>query len=274
MSGTNASRLPHPSRRSGACDTDPSRPPGKLFFAIAYQQAGCALCSDMTAAIGATCERTNRSPRAARQLRPRLWVMPPPSPTDDVAELLAGVCGGDERAWNTLVEKFAGLVWSVARSFRLPQAVTEDIAQTVWLRFAEHCGRIRQPERLAGWLATSTRHEALRVIKQGQRTVFDDELLDRTSSDDPSAEESFNDQETRRDVLDAFAQLDEDDQRLLRLVCAVPPLDYKTIAELLGRSVGSIGPTRARALERLRRLLPDGVALSDGGIPRVDESND
>ena len=54
----------------------------------------------------------------------------------------------------------------------------------------------------------------------------------------------------------AFELLTEDDQRFLRLLCAVPPIDYETIAEILGRPIGSIGPTRARCLERLRRLIP------------------
>ena len=63
---------------------------------------------------------------------------------------------GDESAWNELVDQFAGLVWSVARSFRLGKAATDDVVQTVWLRLAEHSSRIRQPDRLASWLATTT----------------------------------------------------------------------------------------------------------------------
>ena len=87
------------------------------------------------------------------------------------ASLLARVNEGDEAAWRELVDRYAGLVWSVARSFRLSSATTDDVVQTVWLRLAEYSSRIREPERLAAWLATATRNEALRVIRGQQRTV-------------------------------------------------------------------------------------------------------
>jgi len=177
----------------------------------------------------------------------------------DAHQLLRRVVDGDERAWEELVDQFAGLVWSVARSYRLAAASTDDVVQTVWLRLAEHCGRIREPDRLASWLATTTRNEALRVIKGHTRVMPSDTIADTAEPTAPSIEEHITDDVTMRAVLGAFAQLDDDDQQLLRLLCAVPPLEYQTIAELLGRPIGSIGPTRARCLQRLRRLLPAGI---------------
>lgn len=176
----------------------------------------------------------------------------------DPHDLLRRVVDGDERAWNVLVEQFAGLVWSVARTYRLSAASTDDVVQTVWLRLAEHCGRIRQPERLAAWLATTTRNESLRVIRGNARMAPSATINDTAEPTTPSIEERVDDDETMRIVLGAFAQLPDDDQQLLRLLCTVPPLDYQTIAEMLGRPIGSIGPTRARCLQRLRRLLPTG----------------
>ena len=136
--------------------------------------------------------------------------------------------------------------------------------QTVWLRLAEHCGRIRQPDRLASWLATTTRNESLRVIRGRTRvspTAWIEEAAEPTAS---SIEDLVTDDDTLRAVLIAFDKLSDDDQALLRLLCAVPPLDYETIAETLGRPIGSIGPTRARCLERLRRLLPAGYDPKEG----------
>ena len=69
----------------------------------------------------------------------------------------------------------------------------------------------------------------------------------------------MSDAATLQAVLDAFVKLSPADQQLMRLLCAVPPLDYETISELLGRPIGSIGPTRARCLERLKKLLPPGL---------------
>jgi RNA polymerase sigma factor (sigma-70 family) len=183
----------------------------------------------------------------------------------DNAALLARVVDGDESAWNELVERFAGLVWSVARSFRLSAATTDDVVQTVWLRLAEYCTRIREPDRLAGWLATTTRNEALRVIKGQQRVVPHADFAESSEPTSRSIEDVITDDVTLRAVLQAFDALPDADQRLLRLLCTVPPLDYQTIADILGRSIGSIGPSRARSLDKLRRLLPAGIDPKAGG---------
>ena len=60
-------------------------------------------------------------------------------------------------------------------------------------------------------------------------------------------------------MLHGFAQLPAKDQELLRLLCTVPPLDYATIGEMLGRPIGSIGPSRERALAKLKKLLSPGL---------------
>jgi len=177
----------------------------------------------------------------------------------DEAALLARVNAGDESAWNELVEHYAGLVWSVARSFRLSKASTDDVVQTVWLRLAENSTRIREPSRLASWLATATRHEALRVIRGHQRLVPHADFSDSSEPTSRSIEDIITDDATLKAVLQAFDRLTPADQQLLRLLCTVPPLDYQTIAEILGRSIGSIGPSRARCLDKLRRFLPAGI---------------
>jgi len=177
----------------------------------------------------------------------------------EAQELLRRVIDGDERAWGEVVDRFAGLVWSVARSYRLSSAATEDVVQTVWLRLAEHAARIRQPERLASWLATTTRNESLRVIRGNNRLTPQASVDEYAEPTTPSIEERVTDDVTLQAVLAAFVQLSSDDQQLMRLLCAVPPLDYETISELIGRPIGSIGPTRARCLERLRKLLPPGL---------------
>jgi len=182
----------------------------------------------------------------------------------EAQELLRRVIDGDERAWDEVVDRFAGLVWSVARSYRLSSAATDDVVQTVWLRLAEHASRIRQPERLASWLATTTRNEALRVIRGNSRLSPQSSIEDYTEQTTPSVEERVSDNATLAAVLRAFGQLSPEDQQLMRLLCAVPPLDYQTIAEMLGRPIGSIGPTRARCLERLKRLLPPGFNPKEG----------
>lgn len=197
----------------------------------------------------------------------------------DVAALLRRVTEGDQEAWDELVDGFGGLVWSIARGYRLG-ALTDDVVQTVWLRLAEHSARIREPDRLAAWLATTTRNEALRVATRQARTVSLAELPERSDATASSIDDIVADSDTLDHVLHAFSQLSESDQRLLRLLCTVPPLDYATISELLDRPIGSIGPSRERCLKRLRRLLPAGLddrsrrSTSDDGtrLQRKDEA--
>ena len=206
--------------------------------------------------------RTGRWAESGRAQRlARSHASPELTAGSDLGRLLERVVAGDEAAWNEIVDRFSGLVWSIARGYRLG-ASTDDVVQTVWLRLARNCDRIRDAERLAAWLATTTRREALRVSKAQQRLVCVDDLQERTDSSLPGLDELATDDDTLRHVLDAFAQLEDRDQELLRLLSAVPAYDYATIADMLGRSVGSIGPSRSRALERLRKRLPS--SLMDG----------
>ena len=173
-------------------------------------------------------------------------------------ELLARAAAGDADAWGGIVDRFERLVWSVARTFRYDHATTADVVQTVWLRLAERCGEIRDPERLGSWLATACRNEAVSSSRRRRREVLDDKVLERLEARHPpggDADESSIEDATRAEVLRAFTRLPEPCQQLLRLACADPPLDYRTISDLLGRPLGSIGPSRQRCLDRLRGLM-------------------
>ncbi len=177
--------------------------------------------------------------------------------TPSTGDLLARAAAGDQPAWDALVDRYCRLVWSVLGSFMLGAAAREDVYQTVWLRLVEHLDRIKDPERLAGWLATTTRNEALRVQRQ-QRRVLPTEHMPLTA--DPTAstpEEQVADAETQEIALRGFGQLSESCQQLLRLLTVDPPLDYATVAEMLGRPIGSLGPTRARCLSKLRTLMAE-----------------
>jgi len=172
--------------------------------------------------------------------------------------LLSRAADGDASAWDELVERHARLVWSVLRSYRLDDATAADVFQTVWLRLVEQVDRIRDPERLAAWLATTARREALRVLRRGARETPTDSVPDHAEPFAVAPGDDLLAGEEHGAVLTAFAQLSESCQALLRLLTADPPLDYRTIAELVDRPIGSIGPTRQRCLDRLRALLLEG----------------
>lgn len=169
-------------------------------------------------------------------------------------DLVKAAGGGDEQAWNLLVERYGRLVWAVTRSFRLSPADAADVFQTVWLRFAEHLDRLREPDRAGSWLATTCRHECLRVLRSSSRVVLSDDLGRLAGA--PATSEPFEDDigraEQRAALVTAFGRLPERDQRLLAMVVD-PTCSYDDICRELGMPRGSIGPTRARCLERLGR---------------------
>lgn len=171
---------------------------------------------------------------------------------DNLPQLVAAAKQGDEEAWNTLVDDFAGLVWHVIRGFRLPDAVGEDIYQTTWLRLAEHLDRIRKPSSLAGWLAQTARNECLRAIKLGNRENLRDDIEVDLVDQGAPVDQAITDRARDELLWQAFETLSEACQRLLRLLIADPPVPYEQVSELLDMSVGSIGPTRARCLDKLR----------------------
>jgi len=186
-------------------------------------------------------------------------------------ELLTLAAVGDQGAWNELVDRFSQMVWSVARSFRLDDASAKDVSQTVWLRLVENIHRIDDPERLPGWLATTCRREALRVKGMRERSVPTDFQYD-IPDESPSLEAILVEDEEAREVIAAFATLSEDCQQMLRLLTTDPPLSYEQISEIIGRPIGSLGPTRSRCLERLKSTISSRI--SGPGNDSFDSGDD
>jgi RNA polymerase sigma factor (sigma-70 family) len=182
----------------------------------------------------------------------------------EAGDLVKAAAQGDEAAWRALVERFSSLVWAVARSFRLSTADASDVYQTVWLRFAEHLGRIQNPERVGAWLATTARRESIRVVRSRSRAlpIEDATLADLVPPDETSPELAVLDAEQARLESDrskqmwrAFRDLPARCQQLLRILMASQRPSYVEAAAALDVPVGSIGPTRARCLRQLRRLM-------------------
>jgi RNA polymerase sigma factor (sigma-70 family) len=172
--------------------------------------------------------------------------------TTGLSALIRAANEGDEAAWNAIVARFERLLWSTVRAYRLSQSDGADVCQTTWLRLVESLDRIRDPERLGGWLVTTASRECLRVIRRGGRELPGDVAIPFDSSwVDPIVESVLTD-ERERALLLAFSKLDERCQRLLRILAAAEPPSYEQIGAALGMPIGSIGPTRARCLAKLR----------------------
>jgi len=173
-----------------------------------------------------------------------------------VSDLVIRARDGDQQAWDALVERHATLIWSICRRYHLAGADAEDVAQAVWLRLVDQLHRLREPAAIAGWLATTTRRECSRALRAARRPqVAWPELDAETIPDDqaPTAEQELLAAERHAALREALAQLTPREQQLLVILAADPPVPYAEISARLCIPVGSIGPTRGRCLDKLRR---------------------
>ena len=184
-----------------------------------------------------------------------------PSTYEDDPSLIARCLDGDQTAWSTLVERYNRLVFAVARRAGLSQEDAEDTFQVVFTTLYQRLNGLRDQERLAAWLITTTHREAIRVRRHVRPH---DEIADDIPDQDAPTDELVEAEMLRQTARDAMAGLDDRCAALLRALFLDTDQAYSSIARRLGIAVGSIGPTRARCLAKLKALLDErGFAPAD-----------
>ena len=168
-----------------------------------------------------------------------------------VVALVTRAAEDDQEAWNEIIERYVPLVWAICARYRLSSHDTEDVSQNVWLLLVEHLGRLRDPAALPGWLATTTRHECLRVLRVAAR--YDLSGQDPDDIDDSAIEELVITAERNAALRAALDELPPRCRQLLMLLISDPPRPYAEISAVLQLRIGTIGPQRARCLDNLRR---------------------
>lgn len=184
-----------------------------------------------------------------------------PSGTD-LAALVGSAAAGDQRSWDALVQEFGGLIWAITRAHRLDHGDAADVAQTTWLTLLEHLDQLHDPTRVGAWLATTARRECLRILRTAKKQFLLGDCGSEVGSPDSPPDEELLIGERDRALWRTFNRLRANDQALLRLLIADPRPAYEEISAALDMPVGSIGPTRARALERLRQQLDSEQTLA------------
>ena len=171
--------------------------------------------------------------------------------------LVAAARNGDPAAWRALLERYDGLILAICRAHGLRAADAADVRQTTWLRAVERLGRLRDPHRIKAWLVTVARNECLRLLRLAARVEPFDEA-DEPAHPDVSALPEARVLARERDdaVRAALAVLPERDRTLIALLYSESAPRYAEIGRELRMPVGSIGPSRSRVLERLRRAAP------------------
>jgi len=187
-----------------------------------------------------------------------------------VVALVTRASEGNQDAWNELVDRYGALVYTICTRYRLNNHDIEDVGQNVWLLLVEQLGKLREPAALPGWLATTTARECLRVVTAASKaerlgTRLDDSVL---FVDDAVIDEEILVAERNAALRVAFAELPPHCRRLLSMLVSDPPHSYAEIHGKLGIAVGSIGPQRARCLERLRRS--DALAALGEGEEKIN----
>jgi RNA polymerase sigma factor (sigma-70 family) len=171
--------------------------------------------------------------------------------------LVERACRGDAAAWGAIVDRYTGLVWWIARQHRLSADDAADVVQTTWLRCVEHLATLRDRDRLGPWLVTTCRRESLRTLSRLERSVPQDctdarSALAAAVAADADPCEHVARQDEAALVRAALAALPPRQRAVLAALMDEVDGTYQQAARRLGVPVGSLGPTRRRALERLR----------------------
>ena len=218
------------------------------------------------AALSAAAESSKAQTELGKSQKERYEPAQPPTTAlalgrpDVYAFIVQRVQKGDAAAWDELIEYYNPLVIAIAHRNKLGPVDIEDVAQTVWLLLFEQIQQDRSPKALPGWLATTTQRECLRYLRTQARapSPLPDEIDEPAKSkwSDEVAELVELDMQHAA-VRDAFQRLPPSCQQLLALLMEDPSRSYQQISSSLGIPIGSIGPRRARCLDRLKRLIQD-----------------
>jgi RNA polymerase sigma factor (sigma-70 family) len=188
-----------------------------------------------------------------------------------VVALVIEARGGDQHAWNAIVERYAPLVWAICRRHDLSRIDTDDVGQSVWLKLVEHLADIRDPAALPGWIATTTRNECLRVLRTSRSREQAEHLAEPDGySDGGYVEIELELERAQRHVAlrAAFRELRPRCQELLSQLFQEPRPAYREISATLGMKIGSIGPSRERCLAELRRCPALAALIDADGVGR------
>jgi RNA polymerase sigma factor (sigma-70 family) len=180
-----------------------------------------------------------------------------PAMTDqETAELVKRAAAGDELAWRRLIDEFGPLLRHISSTYRLGEAEAADAVATAWSKLVEHIASLRDGCAVQGWLVTTLRRECLaRVRARGRERP----VANFADIDEPVHTVDVDRQlicaDRRRMLHNALRELAEPHRQLIAMLFADPPPSYAEISATLEVPIGSIGPTRMRLLEKLRRTL-------------------
>jgi RNA polymerase sigma factor (sigma-70 family) len=190
-------------------------------------------------------------------------------------ELVESATKSNQEAWEQLINRYQPLINAVCRRHRLAPSDAQDVSQYVWMQLLDHLQKLREPSALPGWIAATTRHRCYEILRNQKRSVSVDPLVICRSELVGTAARATNSEgqfavddellraEQRSVVRQGLAELREDQRQLLLLLVADPPVPYCEISRRMKVPIGSIGPTRARLLNKLQKIIARRLVLED-----------
>jgi RNA polymerase sigma factor (sigma-70 family) len=179
---------------------------------------------------------------------------------DRAARAFSAWYDGRPEAMDELVTLLTPVLWQVARASRLGPDDAADAVQSAWLALVRRAHTITDPAAVTAWLVTTVRREALRRARARREVALPEGMLEASPAAGPSPDEQVADHEEHRRLWSAVRTLTERCQELLRIVAFEERPDYARISARLGMPIGSIGPTRARCIDKLRIVLAGSPA--------------
>jgi RNA polymerase sigma factor (sigma-70 family) len=168
-----------------------------------------------------------------------------------IGELARAAQRGDPRAWDRLVNELTPMLRGAIRRYGLNHHDTEDVLQGTWIRAWAGIGNLHEPAAIAGWLLTSARRNAIRALHARSRQTPASEPATDLPEPGPTLDERLIESERATALHGAIRRLPTRQRMIVEAL--LRDRDYQRISDELGVPIGSIGPTRARSLDRLRR---------------------
>jgi RNA polymerase sigma factor (sigma-70 family) len=170
----------------------------------------------------------------------------------DLAALVAAAVADDPRAWELLVAELTPMIRAIARRHRLGPFDQDEVVQRTFLALVRNIARMRDPLSVGAWTATTARRASLAVIGDGGREIPTEHVHELEAADG-AADERLLEAERRAAVRSATSSLPAHQRELVAALSIEPALSQRQVSERLGIPIGSVGPTRQRCLERMRK---------------------
>jgi RNA polymerase sigma factor (sigma-70 family) len=171
-------------------------------------------------------------------------------------ELVAMCLRGDSRAWEALIRRYRRFIYSIPIKFGFSDPDSSDVFQGVCLKLLEHLHEVKDDRKIGGWLATTTTRQCLAIRTLKQRESGTEEEVEEPEDPSGTLEDIQLLAEQYQLLRDSVQKLPTRCRTMIEMLYLdMKQPSYEEIAEELGIPVPSVGPIRARCLDKLRMML-------------------